>query len=730
MLKKIAFGSVGILFLVTPLLTHATSPVMCSDGRTAPNHSDGRCPEWTDDSGTSSGGYCPNLSTTFIRGATDARTNGQVSELQRFLTDYYDINQNIIIGIFGPITQKYVMRFQREQGFPTFGIVGPMTRARIASVCGASQHVSASPTSGAAPLTVTFSVTRRPSDTSDVYYTVTFGDGADGGAAGFDRTATTTTVQHNYLQNGSYTATMYRMTGCSSWECVGERSLIAVFTITVGSTNTSIFSASPTSGAAPLSVTFTVTNNFMNGTAPLTVDFGDSGASSDRMLLKYGGVARLSHSYTSPGTYTAKLIETCGDTATCATSTWVVGTATITVTGGTTSSGAPSITGIDGPVTIGAGQTGLWTVHASVPNNADTSLRYSVIWGDEGVFDQIKAFAGPSASALQASGTFTHAYASSGTFRPTFTVTNDAGSAQTSISVVVGKDTTQLNCPQYMAPLCSASETLVAGGYGADGCQLSPRCASNTTASSGSFSASPASGDAPLTVTFTGAVNNLSFGDDGPVLIASGTSTALGTVTHVYLTSDIYTATSNGRSVNIKVNARKGTTREELFAPSSCVYNNRTYQSGTSVDVPTKTCMRGAAIYGALCEKLAMAGDPMSVTSQRYTCNNGEWKDPNGVGVEGQLVSATSCMASGGTTVANGQIIVQGIFAAAWTFDQQYNTYGKRIPTMKCSNGNWLNCDAYGNNCTQASADTNTNLANVLTAVESALKAIISLLGR
>ena len=87
-------------------------------------------------------------------------------------------------------------------------------------------------------------------------------------------------------------------------------------------------------------------------------------------------------------------------------------------------------------------------------------------------------------------------------------------------------------------------------------------------------------------------------------------------------------------------------------------------------------------------------------------------------------------MSTGGTTVANGQIIVQGSMTSAWTLDQ-YNTYGKRIPTVKCSNGNWLNCDAYGNNCTQAGAsDGNANLANVLTAVESALKAIIALLGR
>jgi len=118
MLKKIAFASAGLLLLASPLLASAQT---------------------ADDYGTVTGGYCPDLSTTFVRGATDASTNGQVTELQRFLTDYYDINtQNIIVGVFGRITQGYVVRFQREQGLPAFGIVGSMTRARIASVCGST----------------------------------------------------------------------------------------------------------------------------------------------------------------------------------------------------------------------------------------------------------------------------------------------------------------------------------------------------------------------------------------------------------------------------------------------------------------------------------------------------------------------------------------------------------------------------------------------------------------
>jgi len=70
------------------------------------------------------------------RGARDVSYSGQVSELQKFLSDYYDIDpEEIVTGFFGRITQGYVQQFQREQGLPTFGIAGSMTRAAIAKIC-------------------------------------------------------------------------------------------------------------------------------------------------------------------------------------------------------------------------------------------------------------------------------------------------------------------------------------------------------------------------------------------------------------------------------------------------------------------------------------------------------------------------------------------------------------------------------------------------------------------
>ena len=91
----------------------------------------------SDDYGIAAAGtYCPSLSITMQRGARDTSTNGQVSELQKFLADYYDIDPTeLVTRYFGRITQGYVIQFQKEQGLPTFGIAGSLTRSAIAKVC-------------------------------------------------------------------------------------------------------------------------------------------------------------------------------------------------------------------------------------------------------------------------------------------------------------------------------------------------------------------------------------------------------------------------------------------------------------------------------------------------------------------------------------------------------------------------------------------------------------------
>ena len=82
--------------------------------------------------GAVAGTYCPRLSQTVQRGSS----GNQVLELQKFISDYYDVSPSTIeTSYFGRMTQGYVMQFQKEQGLPAFGIVGSLTRAAIARVC-------------------------------------------------------------------------------------------------------------------------------------------------------------------------------------------------------------------------------------------------------------------------------------------------------------------------------------------------------------------------------------------------------------------------------------------------------------------------------------------------------------------------------------------------------------------------------------------------------------------
>jgi PKD repeat protein len=124
MLKNIAAGLVALVLL----LLGAGSAF--AQTQTADDYGNGT---------VSSGVYCPQISQTMQKGARDTTTNpqGQVSELQAFLTDYYNLNDGSLVGgYFGKLTQKYVIQFQTEQNLPSFGIAGSLTRAKISSLCG------------------------------------------------------------------------------------------------------------------------------------------------------------------------------------------------------------------------------------------------------------------------------------------------------------------------------------------------------------------------------------------------------------------------------------------------------------------------------------------------------------------------------------------------------------------------------------------------------------------
>ncbi|MDB5189805.1 MAG: hypothetical protein JWN49_131 [Parcubacteria group bacterium] len=114
---------------------------------------------------------------------------------------------------------------------------------------------------------------------------------------------------------------------------------------------------------------------------------------------------------------------------------WGAVASTTPSTGDTSTSTALSISSVSGPSTLAVDAQGTWTVNVST--NATSSLHYSVVWGDEGTATSLRSMA----ALVDTSGTFTHSYASKGTYKPTFTVTDDNGHTATkSATVTVGTE--------------------------------------------------------------------------------------------------------------------------------------------------------------------------------------------------------------------------------------------------------------------------------------------------
>jgi len=148
-----------------------------------------------------------------------------------------------------------------------------------------------SPTSGTAPLTVTF--TDQSTNNPTIWHW-DFGDGAS---------ATEQNPTHEYSTDGTYTVVLIATNSCGS-DTAAKENYISVSPCV---TPTADFVGSPTSGQAPLTVNFT--DQSTDNPTSWSWDFGDGGTSSDQ---------NPTHEYTAEGTYTVILIATnsCGsDTA-------------------------------------------------------------------------------------------------------------------------------------------------------------------------------------------------------------------------------------------------------------------------------------------------------------------------------------------------------------------------------------------------------------------------------
>ncbi len=113
-------------------------------------------------------------------------------------------------------------------------------------------------------------------------------------------------------------------------------------------------------------------------------------------------------------------------------------------------SSAPSISKVEGPVTLTVNTEGTWTVNASDPENG--SLSYSVDWGDSGA---ARMMALAQSEPFTQVSTFTHTYAAAGTYTITFTVKDDTGLTATAKTSVV------VNPEAQAAPVLSGITALV-----------------------------------------------------------------------------------------------------------------------------------------------------------------------------------------------------------------------------------------------------------------------------
>jgi PKD repeat protein len=148
---------------------------------------------------------------------------------------------------------------------------------------------TASATSGTAPVTVTLTATASDPDGQIVSYSWNFGDGT---------TASQSSISHTYQSAGSYTA---RVTVTDDKGATASASVVISVSAPANRPPTVSLAATPTSGAAPLSVRFTSTASDPDGqVVSYRWEFGDSQTSSE---------VNPSHTYQA-GSFTARLTVT------------------------------------------------------------------------------------------------------------------------------------------------------------------------------------------------------------------------------------------------------------------------------------------------------------------------------------------------------------------------------------------------------------------------------------
>lgn len=433
-----------------------------------------------------SSGYSHRVCALLNRNLSQGMSGDDVRGMQEFLQGEGFLAASPT-GYFGPITAQAIAKWQAKEGLAQAGVFGPMSRERIKRWCGgggsgdSSRLLNASPTRGAAPLTVRFT-SALPDPGAHM---IDFGDGSTGAYTICGESYPySCSISHTYSVNGTYTAILYRNIpgGCgpnADPRCLGapaENREIARVQIIVG-TQACTKEYNPVCGlkqvvcvTAPCNPIQQTYGNrcVMEADGATFVHAGecrgvwDDPAQNPQCKSWYDGCNTCGRETpTSPAMCTLRACFQ-QEKAYC--------------TGyfdSSTTNKPPTISGFSGPTTLSVNQTGTWTIQASDPENGQ--LSYSIRWGDEVNVYPIAAMSAERAFTQTTS--FTHSYAKAGTYTVSIVVQDPHGkTAEAKSTVVVGGG--NVVCTQEYAPVCGrlpgCVNTCPAGGYCAMMCQMHP----------------------------------------------------------------------------------------------------------------------------------------------------------------------------------------------------------------------------------------------------------------
>jgi peptidoglycan hydrolase-like protein with peptidoglycan-binding domain len=406
----------------------------------------------------------------------------EVMQLQTFL-----VSQNfpggggwMVTGYFGTATMQAVRNFQQREGLPVSGKVDAATRAAINRVsCGGSYGYTTPYTYPTTPYNYNYSyptgglmlnslsvntggpgtlVTINGSGFDYANNTVYFGSTPLANIASYNGTSltfsvptyltgistgnvqvyvtntrgTSNSLAFNVVAGGGVTCGVYPYASCggcsynygygygyNNYNCQPPVNNIGMPVINY---------LNPASGGVNTAVSVVGSGFSMSGN---TVHFGQGVItnlySSDGRGLSFTVPAQLSgygSQTTTLGTYNVSVSNSAGYTSNAL-------PFTVTSLG---QGSAPTVSSVNGPTSLSTGVSGLWTIQVTNPSN--NYLTTTVTWGDESQYGY--AAAAPQTSYVQGTQTlsFTHTYATSGSYTITFTVNNGVGSSNIATATV------------------------------------------------------------------------------------------------------------------------------------------------------------------------------------------------------------------------------------------------------------------------------------------------------